>query len=193
MLEDKIRLVIGITGASSVIYGIRILEVLQAFERVETHLILSPHAEKIIALETRYSLDDVTKLADYCHDFYDLAAPVSSGSFITSGMIVIPCSIKTLSGIVNSYNENLIIRAADVTLKERRRLVVVPRETPLHLGHLELMTRLTQYGGIILPPFPAFYAKPKNIQDIVDHTVGKILDLFDLKHNIFERWQKNSG
>lgn len=183
------RLIIGITGASGAIYGIRLLEALKEIGTLETHLVLSTAAEQTLELETDYKVNQLKQLASFSHSPSNLAAPVSSGSFLTLGMVVIPCSIKTLSGIVNSYNDNLVIRAADVTLKERRKLVVVPRETPLHKGHLELMLRLVDHGGILLPPFPAFYHAPKTIKELVDQTVGKVLDQFGINHKLFKRWE----
>jgi 4-hydroxy-3-polyprenylbenzoate decarboxylase len=181
-------LIIGITGATGVIYGIRLLEVLAGMDNIETHLIVSKAAETVIKHETSWTLEDIQRLADYTYNIQDISAPISSGSFKTDGMIVAPCTIKTMSALSNSYNENLIIRAGDVTLKERRKLVLVVRESPLHLGHLRSMERLTEMGAIILPPIPAFYTMPKNVQDIVDYTVGKVLDVYDIKHNLFLRW-----
>lgn len=182
------RIIVGITGATGIIYGIRLLEVLRE-SNVETHLILSDAAKKNILIETSYKIDYVEKLANKIHNIGNLAASISSGSFKTSGMIIVPCTIKTLSGVANSYNENLIVRAADVVLKERRRLILVVRETPLHKGHLELMKKVVDLGGIILPPVPAFYHNPKKIEDLIDHTVGKILDMMDIEHNLFQRWE----
>ena len=184
----KDRLIIGITGASGVIYGIRLLEILKDIQTIETSLILSSSAQKNIGIETKYSAEQVKQLADVVYDENNHAAAIASGSFITKGMIVIPCTIKTLSAIANSYNENLLVRAADVTLKESRKLVVVPRETPLHKGHLKLLLQLADIGGIIIPPVPAFYHQPKHIIDIIDQTIGKILDQFDIQHNLFKRW-----
>jgi 4-hydroxy-3-polyprenylbenzoate decarboxylase len=181
------RLIVGISGATGSIYGIRLLEVLKE-RKIETHLIISPTSKKIIPQETSYSLKRVENLATSVHPNEDLAASISSGSFKTDGMIVIPCSVKTLSGIAHSYNDNLMTRAADVTLKERRKLVMVVRETPLHQGHLELMLQASRMGAILFPPMPAFYFNPKTIDDLVNHTVGKILDLFDITHNLFRRW-----
>lgn len=182
------RLIIGISGATGSIYGIRLLEILRRLQ-VETHLVVSPDGEKNIELETGYRISEVKALADYVHEFADVGAPIASGSFVTAGMAVVPCSIKSLSGIANSYNENLLIRAADVCLKERRKLVLVVRETPLHRGHLELMLKVTEMGGIILPPMPAFYHLPRSIEDLVDQTVGKVLDQFGLEAGLFRRWQ----
>ncbi len=183
------RLIIGISGASGVIYGIRVLETLKNYQTIETHLVMTASAEHTIQLETDYSIGKVKKLATICHDPENMAAAVSSGSFQTMGMIVMPCSIKSLSGIVNCFNDNLLIRAADVTLKENRKLVLVPRETPLHKGHLELMVRFVDRGGVLVPPFPAFYHAPQTINDIVDQTVGKVLDQFQIEHNLFQRWK----
>ncbi|MGK0289854.1 MAG: 4-hydroxy-3-polyprenylbenzoate decarboxylase [bacterium] len=185
----KKRIVIGISGSSGVIYGIRALQVIKSIENLESHLVLSEGAKITLSLETEYSVKEVLELADVVYESKNLAASISSGSFKTIGMMVIPCSIKSLSGIVNSYNDNLLTRAADVTLKERRKLVIVVRETPLHKGHLELMMRLSDYGGVILPPSPSFYHKPQSILDIVDQTVGKVLDQFDIEHQLFQRWQ----
>ena len=183
------KLIVAISGASGVTYGVRILEVLNKLKEIETHLIISPSAERIVKTECNIDdIDKIKRLADIVHDFKDIGAKVASGSFLTEGMVVIPCSIKTLSGIANSYNENLIIRAADVCLKERRKLVVVVRETPLHLGHIELMEKVTRIGGVILPPMPSFYHEPENIDDIVNQTIGKVLDQFGIEHNLFRRW-----
>jgi len=182
------RIVVGITGATGVIYGIRLLEVLKDL-KVEAHLILSDAAKRNISIETSFKIERVKRLAYKVYDINDLAAPISSGSFKTDGMVIAPCTIKTLSGIANSYNDNLIIRTADVVLKERRRLILVVRETPLHKGHLGLMCKVADLGGIILPPIPAFYHTPRSIQDIIDHTVGKILDLMDVDHSLFKRWE----
>lgn len=181
-------LIVGISGASGAIYGIRLLEILKALH-LDSHLIISRAAEKTIQLETTYSLDQVKQLATVCYDLEDIAAPVSSGSFNkTMGMVILPCSIKTLSALANSFNVNILIRAADVTLKERRKLVVAIRETPLHYGHLELMLRLTRMGAILFPPVPAFYHHPKTLEDIIHHSIGKILDLFDIEVPSFKRW-----
>lgn len=181
-------LIVGISGATGVIYGIRLLEVLAKIKEIETHLIISPVAADNIQLETDYTLKKVKALANHIYDIDDIGACLSSGSFKRDGMIIAPCSIKTLSALANSYTSNLLIRAADVTLKERRKLVALVRETPLHLGHLKNMVALTEMGAIVMPPVPAFYHRPKTIQDIVDHTVGKVLDLFDIEHNLFQRW-----
>lgn len=181
-------LVIGITGASGVIYGIRLLEVLSAKKDIETHLIISNAAEVNIRTETDYKLEDIKALANYYYDINDTGARLSSGSFKRDGMIVAPCSIKTMSALAHSYTENLLIRAGDVTLKERKKLVLIVRETPLHIGHLENMERLCKMGATIMPPVPAFYNRPKTIEDIILHTIGKVLDMFDIEHNLFQRW-----
>jgi 4-hydroxy-3-polyprenylbenzoate decarboxylase len=186
--EAMTVVIIGITGASGAIYGIRLLEVLSATKNVETHLIVSEPAEAIIKYETGRSIRDVKELASFSYDIRDLGARISSGSFRTDGMIVAPCTAKTMSAIANSYSENLLIRAGDVTLKERRRLLLLVRETPLHLGHLRNMERLCEMGAIVMPPAPAFYHRPRTIQDIVDHTVGKMLDIFSIEHTLFQRW-----
>jgi 4-hydroxy-3-polyprenylbenzoate decarboxylase len=182
------RLIIGVSGASGVVYGARILEVLAETEDIESHLILTRGARKTMALESSIDPAQVEKLADQVHDPDDLAAPISSGSYRTEGMIVAPCSMKSLSMIARSLNDNLLVRAADVTLKERRTLVLIPRETPLHLGHLRAMVTVAEMGGIILPPVPSFYHKPQNIDHIVDQTVGKALDQFSVAHELFNRW-----
>ncbi len=182
------RLVVGISGASGILYGVRILEVLHTIPLIETHLVVSSGAALTLSLETTYHLNDVLKLADVVHDNTNLAAPISSGSFRMLGMVVAPCSMKSLAQIALSLNDNLLTRAADVTLKERRKLILVPRETPLHLGHLRHMTALTEMGAVILPPVPSFYHNPQTLLDIVDQTVGKILDQFGIEHNLFQRW-----
>ncbi len=185
------RLVIGMSGSSGVIYGIRMLEALAQDPEVETHLILSQAAKMNIGIETEWSVADVEALADEVHNNKNIGASIASGSYKTGGMIVVPCSMKTLSGIANSYAENLIIRAADVMLKERRQLVIVPRESPLHTGHCELMLKASQIGAIICPPSPAFYTSPKTVDDIINHTVARVLDLFDIETDNLKRWQGN--
>jgi 4-hydroxy-3-polyprenylbenzoate decarboxylase len=182
------RIIVGITGASGVIYGIRLLQVLKDAQ-VETHAVISEAAKKNILIETDFSVEDVEKLAYKVHDEKNMAASISSGSFKTDGMVVVPCTIKTLSGIANSFNDNLVIRAADVILKERRKLILVVRETPLHKGHLELMARVADLGGILLPPVPAFYHLPKTIDDLINHTLGKILDILEIDNSLFARWK----
>jgi 4-hydroxy-3-polyprenylbenzoate decarboxylase len=181
------RIVVAISGASGSIYGIRLLEILKE-KSIETHLIISTAAKQIIPEETPYSVEQVEALASFVHDNKDLGAAISSGSFRTDGMIVAPCSIKSLSGIANSYNDNLLTRAADVALKERRRLVLVVRETPLHQGHLELMLRAGGAGAIIYPPVPSFYSKPADIDGLVNQTAGRILDLYSIDGGLFRRW-----
>ena len=183
------RLIVGITGASCAIYGIRALELLRRVEGVESHLILSPAALRTIADETDWAPADVRDLADVVHDHRDIGAGPSSGSFRAHGMLVAPCSIKTLSGIANSYDDNLIVRAADVCLKEQRRLVLMLRETPLHAGHLDLMLRVARIGAIIAPPMPAFYPRPQTLDDLVNHAVGRALDLFDIDVGVVNRWK----
>ncbi|MBI2369692.1 MAG: UbiX family flavin prenyltransferase [Deltaproteobacteria bacterium] len=184
------RLVIGISGSTGSIYGIRCLEVLHGHTDVETHLVISKPAERTIEHETDWKVEDVRKLATVVYEEDDIGAAISSGSFKTAGMIVAPCSIKTLAGIANSFNDNLLTRAADVTLKERRRLVICLRETPLHLGHIEHMLKVTQMGGIMVPPIPAFYNRPKTLDDIVNHAVGRMLDLHGIEHKgLLERWK----
>lgn len=182
------RIIVGISGASGAIYGLRLLEVLRQTPDVETHLIVSDSARLILDHETSAVQESIESLADRVHSPRNLAACVSSGSFKTDGMIVAPCSMKSLSMIANSINDNLLIRAADVTLKERRKLVLIVRETPLHLGHLRHMISVTEMGGIILPPVPSFYHKPKTIMDIVDQTIGKALDQLAIPNQLFERW-----
>ena len=182
------RLIIGISGASGAIYGVRLLQVLRDVAEVETHLIMSQAARQTLSLETDYSLREVQALADVVHDARDIAASISSGSFKTSGMVILPCSMKTLSGIVNSYTDGLLTRAADVVLKERRRLVLLARETPLNLGHIRNMAAVTEMGGIIFPPVPALYQRPQSADDIITHSVNRALDLFDLEVNNIPRW-----
>ncbi|EOV9569437.1 UbiX family flavin prenyltransferase [Cronobacter turicensis] len=184
------KIIVGISGASGAIYGIRLLQTLRVVPAVETHLIMSQAARQTLALETDMSVRDVQALADVNHDARDIAASVSSGSFKTDGMIILPCSIKTLSGIVNSYTDGLLTRAADVVLKERRRLVLCVRETPLHLGHLRLMTQAAELGAIIMPPMPAFYHRPQTLDEVINQTVNRALDQLDitLPADLFTRW-----
>ncbi|MCK5682272.1 UbiX family flavin prenyltransferase [bacterium] len=186
---EKRKIIVGISGTSGTIYGIRLLEVLKSYAEIETHLVISDVAKDIIRYENSCDPEAVLALADTVYSMTDLGAAISSGSFLTAGMIVAPCSIKSLSAIANSYNDNLLVRAADVCLKERRKLVLVVRETPLHLGHLELMAQVTRHGAVVLPPMPAFYHKPETIDDIINQTVGKVLDSFAVTHNLFKRWQ----
>jgi 4-hydroxy-3-polyprenylbenzoate decarboxylase len=185
------RIVVGISGASGVTYGVRLLSVLKETD-YETHLIISKSGELNIKIETDYDPADVKTMADYVYDHKNMAASLASGSFLTEGMVVVPCTIKTLSGIANSYNENLLVRAADVTLKEKRKLVLVVRETPLHKGHLRLMTMAADMGAHILPPVPSFYHMPKTIDDIIDQTIGKIFDFMGIEHDLFRRWGDES-
>jgi flavin prenyltransferase len=182
------RIVVGISGASGAIYGVRLLQVLRAQPDVETHLVISKAALLTIAHETPFDPEAVTSLADRVYDQGDIAASIASGSFRTAGMVIAPCSMKTLSAVASSYTDNLMARAADVCLKERRKLVLVVRETPLHLGHLRLMTAVTEMGAVVLPPVPALYARPRTVGEIVDHTVGKVLDQFGVEANLMERW-----
>ncbi len=181
-------LIIGITGATGVMYGIRLLEVLSSTNDIETHLIISEAGAMNIECETNRKIEDIKKLASFSYDIRDVGASLASGSFQRDGMIIAPCTVKTMSALANSYTENLLIRAGDVTLKERKKLVLLVRETPLHIGHIRNMEKLCEMGAIIMPPVPAFYHKPKTIQDIIDHTIGKTLDMLDIKHNLFQRW-----
>jgi 4-hydroxy-3-polyprenylbenzoate decarboxylase len=187
------RIIVGISGASGVIYGIRLLEVLRTINGVETHLVISPNAKLNIEIETSYTPAYVEALADEVHSHRNQAASISSGSFKTEGMVVAPCSMKTLSAIVNSYADSLLPRAADVVLKERRKLVLMPREAPLHVGHCKLMYEAAQLGAIIAPPIPAFYNHPETIDDLVNHSVGRVLDLFNLDAGIVNRWEGTNG
>jgi 4-hydroxy-3-polyprenylbenzoate decarboxylase len=187
MATEK-RIVVGMSGSSGAIYGVRLVQALKKCSDAQLHLIVSAGAEANIRIETGLEPEGVKALADVVHDPKNLAASLASGSFKTMGMVVAPCSMKTLSEIAYSDSNNLLVRAADVCLKERRKLVLVPRETPLHRGHLELMLRVTESGGVILPPVPAFYHQPKTIEDLISHTVGKILDQFDIEHDLFRRW-----
>lgn len=188
------RLVIGISGASGVIYGVRALEVLKAVPDIETHLVLSAAAKRTLVEETDRTVESVEALADVVHSHRDIGAAIASGSFRTEGMLVAPCSIKTLAGIAHCYSDNLLTRAADVTLKERRILVMMARETPLTLAHLRNMTLATEMGARIMPPVPAFYTHPKTVQDIIDHTVWRVLDQFGLAHeDAYERWNGLKG
>jgi flavin prenyltransferase len=183
-----VRLVIGISGSTGAIYGVRLLEVLRSSPEIETHLVVSEPAKLTIEYETGYRAQDVLDMATAVYDYRDIGASISSGSFPTNGMVIAPCSIKTLSSVANSYNDNLLSRAADVTLKERRKLVMVVRETPLHRGHLKLMLEVTENGGVILPPMPSFYHRPKTVDDIVNHTVQRVLDQFGIEKGLFQRW-----
>jgi len=182
------RLIVGVSGASGSAYALATLRALRSVRDVETHLVLSEQARRTIELETDTTAAHFESLADVVHRDGDLAASISSGSFKTAGMLVIPCSMKTASGIAHSYNANLLVRAADVCLKERRKLVLVVRETPLHLGHLRILTALAEYGAIVLPPVPGLYARPQSVDDIINHTVGKALDQFEIENALFTRW-----
>lgn len=181
------KLVVGISGASGVIYGLEMLKALKDLG-IETHAVISRAARTNFRIETRHAIEEVEQAATRVYAEEDIAAPIASGSFLTMGMVVIPCSIKSLSGIANSYNTNLLVRAADVTLKERRPLVLVVRETPLHQGHLKLMLAAASMGAVIMPPVPAFYHHPETIQDLIHQTVGKVLDSFHIPHQLFQRW-----
>jgi 4-hydroxy-3-polyprenylbenzoate decarboxylase len=183
------RLIVGISGASGVIYGIRLLEALKTMPDLETHLILSKGAKLNIAIETQWQVKDVEALADVVHSDQNLAATIASGSYPTDGMAIVPCSMKTLSGVVNSYADSLLVRAADVVLKEQRRLVLVPRETPLHVGHCRLLLEAAQMGALIVPPMPAFYNDPQSVDEIINHTVGRLLDLFSVDSGLVKRWK----
>lgn len=186
--ESRVKIIVGMSGASGVIYGVRMLEVLRDVAEVETHLVMSDAAKLNIAVETDLETHDVVSLADYSYSNRDIGASIASGSFKTEGMVVAPCAIKTLSAIANSYSDSLIVRAADVVLKECRRLVLVPRETPLHVGHCELMMKACQLGAVMAPPMPAHYILPKTLDDLVNHHVGRILDLFGLDSELVQRW-----
>lgn len=186
------RLVIGISGASGVIYGVRLLTLLRTCA-VETHLIMSRAAKVTLAYETDLKVAAVHALADVVHPVQDIAAAVSSGSFRTLGMIIAPCSMRSMSEIAHGVTSNLLTRAADVVLKERRRLVLLARETPLHTGHLRTMTALSEMGAVIMPPVPAFYARPKTIEEMVDHTLGRAMDLFDIDLDTVRRWGSDTG
>ncbi|WP_064281584.1 UbiX family flavin prenyltransferase [Mycolicibacterium iranicum] len=181
------RIIVAITGASGAIYGVRALQLLRDMD-VETHVILTPSAHRTILHETAFRPDEVKALADHVHNPRDIGAAVSSGSFVTTGMLVAPCSVKTLSGIANSYDDELVVRAADVCLKERRRVVLLLRETPLHAGHIDLMARATSNGAILMPPVPAFYTLPTTVEDIVNQTVCRALELLDVSVPGIKRW-----
>jgi 4-hydroxy-3-polyprenylbenzoate decarboxylase len=186
------RIIIGMTGASGVIYGIRALELLRGLPGIETHLVMSPSAVRTLTEETDFTADSVRALADVVYSPRDIGAAISSGSFRTLGMLVAPCSVKTLSGIAHGYADELVVRAADVCLKERRRLVLLFRETPLHAGHIALMERATLNGAVVMPPVPAFYHRPTSLDDIINQTVGRALDLFDIDPKVVRRWKENA-
>ena len=185
--------IVGITGASGAILGARALEAMRSLPGVTIHLIMTAQAKRTLALETRLRPSDLEKLAHVVHDERNLAAAVSSGSFATDGMLVIPCSMKSAAAIAYSMNDNLLVRAADVCLKERRRLVLCVRETPLHLGHLRVLTRLAELGAMLVPPIPGFYQQPSSVDDIVNHAVGKALDALGVPNELFRRWQGDGG
>lgn len=188
------RLIVAITGASGTCYGVRVLEMLREMGGFETHLVISPAGLRTAAEEgVGYDADEIRALADVCHSHKDIGASIASGSFKCDGMLVAPCSVKTLSGIANCYSNDLITRAADVCLKERRRLVLMVRETPLHAGHIALMDQVTRSGAIVMPPVPGFYTQPKTIDDLVSQTVGRALDLFDIDHPKVRRWKKEDA
>ncbi len=187
MSSSSRRLVIGISGASGAIYGVRLLELLRPLD-IETHLVMSKSAQLTLIEETKSTAADVAALADVVHSPGNIGAPISSGSFKTMGMIVAPCSMRSLSEIAGGVTSSLLTRAADVVLKERRRLVLMVRETPLHLGHLRAMSAATEIGAIVYPPVPAFYARPQTIEDLIDHTLGRVLDLFDIEPGVVKRW-----
>ena len=187
-MSPKRRLIVGISGATGAIYGVRMLEVLSKVKDIETHLVMTRAAKMTIQVETRYSPKDVEKLADVVHDINNVGASIASGSFRTEGMVIAPCSMKSMGGIALSVGGDLLVRAADVILKERKRLVLLARETPLHLGHLESMVALTRMGAVIFPPVPAFYHRPKTLDDVINQTVTRVLDQFDIDVTLFERW-----
>ena len=191
-MSETQRLVVGISGASGAIYGVRLLELLRGLP-VEAHLVMSRAAEVTIAHETDLKIAQVQALAHRCYAITDIAASISSGSFRTMGMIVAPCSIRSMSEIAAGVTSSLLTRAADVTLKERRRLVLMVRETPLHLGHLRTMAALAEMGAIVAPPLPAFYSRPQTIEDVIDHSLGRVLDLFGLETGRVKRWGENQG
>ncbi|CDZ39662.1 3-octaprenyl-4-hydroxybenzoate decarboxylase together with UbiG [Neorhizobium galegae bv. officinalis] len=187
------RIIIAITGASGVVYGVRALQLLKEIEDIETHAVISPSAFRTAIDEIDMSADEIKSLADVLYNHKDIGAALSSGSFRTAGMLVAPCSVKTLSGIANCYNDELIVRAADVCLKERRRVVLLFRETPLHAGHIALMDQATRNGAIVMPPVPAFYSKPQSLDEMVTQTVGRALDLFDINLPMVKRWKDGPG
>jgi 4-hydroxy-3-polyprenylbenzoate decarboxylase len=187
-LTNKKRLIVAISGATGAIYGVRILEILSKMEAIETHLILSKAGRMTIQVETPYSIKDVEAMADVVHDVNNVGASISSGSFRTEGMVIAPCSMKSMGGIAHSLGGDLLVRAADVVLKERKKLVLVVRETPLHLGHLEAMASLTRMGAIIFPPVPAFYHRPKTLEEVINQTCTRILDQFEIDVSLFQRW-----
>lgn len=188
-MSDPKRLIVGITGASGVIYGVKLLEALKS-KPIEIHLIMTPSAEVTLAHEMDLRAIEVRALADVVHSFKDIAASISSGSFSSSGMVIAPCSVRSMSEIATGVTSNLLTRAADVILKERRRLVLMVRETPLHLGHLRTMVTLAELGAIILPPVPAFYFRPQSIEEVIEHTTGRVMDLFNIELGLARRWRQ---
>jgi 4-hydroxy-3-polyprenylbenzoate decarboxylase len=184
---DQKRIIVALTGASGATYGLRLLQVLKDLN-VETHGIMTHAAEANLRIETSFSMDDVLKLCSYRYDESDVGARLASGSYITDGMVIVPCSTRTLAGVAHGLSDNLVLRAAEVCLKEKRRLVLVPRETPLNVIHIRNMLSAAEAGAIILPAMPGFYHQPKTINDMVDHVVGKILDAFGIEHSLFKRW-----
>ena len=187
-MNQKKRLIIGISGATGAIYGVRMLEILAKLDDIETHLVMTKAGRMTIQVETPFAVKDVESMADVVHDINNVGASISSGSFRTEGMVIAPCSMKSMGGIAHSLGGDLLVRAADVVLKERKKLVLVARETPLHLGHLEAMAALTRMGAIIFPPVPAFYHRPKTLDDVINQTVTRILDQFDIDVKLFHRW-----
>ena len=185
------RLIVGLSGASGVIYGIRLLQLLRGRPDLETHLVISRPAERTIAEETNFKVDEVKAMASVVHGIQNIGASIASGSFKTEGMVIIPCSIRTASAVAYCISDNLLTRAADVVLKERRRLVLVVRESPLHVGHLKSLLAAAEMGAVIIPPVPAFYSLPKTLDDIIDHTVGRVLDHFGIEHDLVRRWWEN--
>lgn len=186
------RLIVGMSGATGSIFGIRILQVLAPMPDIETHLVMSKAAKMTLQVETPHSVKEVEEMADMAHDINNVGASIASGSFRTAGMVIAPCSMKSMGGIVLSVGGDLLVRAADVVLKERRKLVLVARETPLHLGHLESMATLTRMGAVVFPPVPAFYHRPKTLDDVIDQTVARILDQFEVETDMFKRWNEES-
>lgn len=187
-MNKKKRLIVGISGATGAIYGVRMLEILAKIEDIETHLVLTKAGRMTIQVETPFAVKDVEAMANVVHDINNVGASISSGSFRTEGMVIAPCSMKSMGGIAHSLGGDLLVRAADVVLKERKKLVLVVRETPLHLGHLEAMATLTRMGAMIFPPVPAFYHRPKTLNDVINQTVTRILDQFDIDVELFQRW-----
>ena len=186
------RLIVGLSGATGSIFGIRILQVLQPIPDIETHMVMSKAAKMTLQVETPHSAKDVEDMADVVHDINNIGASIASGSFRTAGMVIAPCSMKSMGGIVLSVGGDLLVRASDVILKERKKLVLVVRETPLHLGHLESMAQLTRMGAVIFPPVPAFYHRPKTLDDVINQTVARILDQFEIETDMFSRWNEES-